>query len=608
MLNQKVAADSFYRCRVTLFSVVALGVLGFSASSTIFAEGVAAGYTQTIRGQEQAVPVTNGVFYTGAARTRLTVDTPLTENTRLTIEARFTRNGWLQMLTGRGNECLSVLSTLGETPTLDCRYIDPSGVSVRKFLRVGGQNNPNFSWTESLLNWNDHYRGLNAMRMPDQRWMRFTLELRGGRCRFLLNGNLLHEWTPTEDLYGRLPVIVLDSGTEVRLPEVRRLTPADPLYLPIDISARYNATGLAGAALDSDSLPARGTEFAVGGVPFVLGEAAATGLDNLDVGLSWFREGNLVSCDEEPHKGTFGGRWKGSVNDDPTRFQFPVPQRSFTALHLLAVSEAKPNAIPRLTAQFFRPSAGFPKSFVSTEVPTATNVVTSATSLQVKTVSGETLHLWHVSIPIEPGLLQEFEDLDVIEVELTKDVQIYRSYPDPDQYSAHAGGLPSAVRVFAMTMGVAPVAIRFEPEALGNVWVEAAPAYWVTAQNNTDAPKEVQLDLMTVSHDGSETNQTTRMLTLLPTSKRAVRFDLSLQRYGHHNVTLLATCDGTVQTHARTLSRLRRREYAARPFDAKGFMFGYWNWRGGQAVNRPASVTRCCRRASTAPRHRPVGR
>ena len=565
-------------CLLGLAALALLAPAGMRAADEPAA--VSGGYLWTVGGVEQPAPLSNGVFRAGTARARLMVDTPLAENQQITIAARRERNGWLRLYTGRRQEHIGFGLTLGEAPLLHTIYTDPLGaVPMRRTLRPVSMAKPNFGWTDLLLDWQAHYDGLAAAHPLDQRWVRLTLEMRGARCRFLLDGRLLHEWTPTEDLYGALPAIELDAGGEARPPEIRRLAPADPLHEPIDLSAAYNAAGLAGETLAPDALP-RDTELTVGGVPFVVGGAARPGCDNLDVGLSWFREGNLTSY-EEPHSGSFGGRWAGFAAGNPSRFQFPVPRRPITALHLLAASEARPDSVPRVTAQFFRPGAGFPKSFTSPEVPLATAAAATAPAWPVKTASGKTLHLWKVTIPVAPGRLQEFEDLDIIEVELTKEASLFRAYPDPNHYSFHAAGLPSSVRVFAMTAETAPVAIQFDPEALGNVWVESAPSYLVTAQNATARPARVSLAVRAVSHDGSETNLAEQVLTLPANGTRRVRFDLKVRRYGHHAVTLTATCNGVTQTFDRSLAHLRRREYRARPFDAKGFMFGYWNWRGG---------------------------
>jgi len=51
----------------------------------------------------------------------------------------------------------------------------------------------------------------------------------------------------------------------------------------------------------------------------------------------------------------------------------------------------------------------------------------------------------------------ELRDLDSLAVELTKKISPYRAYPDPAGYSYFQGGLPSGVRIFAMTFEEAPV-------------------------------------------------------------------------------------------------------------------------------------------------------
>lgn len=534
----------------------------------------------TVNGEEQPAPLSNGIFRVEKARTRLSIDTPLAENSRMNIFARFSKNGWLIFYTGRRQEQLSCSAVFGETPQIIAQYISPTDESLRKTMLLSGKATPNFSWNDTMLDWQSHYETIAAAVPLEQRWIQLAIELRGEHCRFLVNGRLIHEWTPTEDIYGSKPSLLIDTGCEVRPPAILGLKPADPLHFPVDISATYNAKGLCGEEIAAEALP-HGVEFEVGGTPFIVGESALNGMNNLDVGQSWFREGNFTSY-ETPHNGSFGGRWTGYQSGNPTRFQFPVPFGSITALHLLAASEERPDSTPHVTAQFYRPSAGFPKNFASPEVPLATASSTVASNcLPVKCASGKTLHLWNITIPVEQGLLQEFEDLKIIEFELTKAVQVYRAYPDPCHYSAHAAGLPSSVRVFAVTMETAPVTIKFDPEALGNVWVSAAPSYVARVRNETKRPALVELRLESISHDGVETNRIERKLQIPINNEKQMRFDLPLQRFGHHEVVLTAVCNGATQTFHRALSRLRSREYAARPFDAKGFMFGYWNWRGG---------------------------
>ena len=60
------------------------------------------------------------------------------------------------------------------------------------------------------------------------------------------------------------------------------------------------------------------------------------------------------------------------------------------------------------------------------------------------------LHL--VTIPLEPNGPVAFGDQEHLEFELTKEVRIHRSFPDPIYYSYHGAGLPSGVHVFGITL------------------------------------------------------------------------------------------------------------------------------------------------------------
>ena len=131
----------------------------------------------------------------------------------------------------------------------------------------------------------------------------------------------------------------------------------------------------------------------------------------------------------EPHKGPFGGRWSGPFNENPARIQFAVPKGRYKALHLIAAAdpsaiaqrataEDKPLSAPVITVQFYRSAplqsgliGGRPESF-STTVPFLTATSTTAVPLPVKLDNGKSVQLYHVTIPIDPGALDTFDDLD----------------------------------------------------------------------------------------------------------------------------------------------------------------------------------------------------
>ena len=272
-----------------------------------------------------------------------------------------------------------------------------------------------------------------------------------------------------------------------------------------------------------------------------------------------------------------------------------------SAIHLLAVTDERENSIPRLTAQFYRVASGFPVNVTSPDVPLATTPADVQRCLPIKTESGKTLNLWLVTIPVNPGLLQQlscYDDpdrrywrlnqlsaRDMLEVEFTKDVAIYRMYPDPCYYSMHGAGLPSSVRLFAATVEYPAVDVRFEPDAYGNIWTEpAVPSYTISLTNRKNEQASVNLQLDSVSHSGIEKLSVSESVTLEPLQTKKVTLPLPVKRFGHHDITLQVKADGNEKVFKRSLSHLREREHDARSLDAEGFMFGFWNWRGSHGT------------------------
>ena len=106
----------------------------------------------------------------------------------------------------------------------------------------------------------------------------------------------------------------------------------------------------------------------------------------------------------------------------------------------------------------------------------------------VKLANGKEANLWVVKIPLDPGRLSSFSDLDIVEIELTKQVLPFRSYPDPIIYGAHQAGAPSSVHVFGATLTEAPFRFEPRPERFGHVWTAPeVPAYVFKIANSGSA-------------------------------------------------------------------------------------------------------------------------
>ena len=531
----------------------------------------------------------------------------LKKNIRFTVCASFETQGEIQIATGHGNETVAVKVAADEKDAFSWWYkkpdaSDPDAFEYQGIITVGGRGTPAFGWTDKVLEWTDFYNRIREENPLAKRKFYITLENHEGFGRFFINGLLMHEWLVMQSYdYSSCKVTTIDGATVVAPTEMITMADGDERYWPMDISSRYNAKSIAGETVDKDSLPLRNVVFKVNGIPFIIGSSALDGNNHLDIGRSWFREGNLFGTYEEPHAGSFGGRWIGVHSDNPTRFQFRLPNRAPKAIHLLAFTDGRENSIPRLTAQFYRVAAGFPVDIVSPEIPLATAKADAKKCWPVRMSSGTTYNLWQVTIPVNPGLLQQLSchdepdrkyyrvnqltDRDMLEVEFTKDTSVYRMYPDPCYYSSHGAGLPSSVRLFAASMEYPAVEVKFEPDAYGNIRTEpAVPSYTVLLTNKTNKATSIKLLLSSISHSGTEKLKENMRIKLTPYEVKNVTMHLPVKRFGHHDLTLKVVMGKEETVIKRSLSHLRKREHEARPFDARGFMFGYWNWQGTHAT------------------------
>src|SRR5262249_11942915 len=137
------------------------------------------------------------------------------------------------------------------------------------------------------------------------------------------------------------------------------------------------------------------------------------------------------------------------------------------------------------------------------KVPVFTAAAAAGLPLQLGGGTNGSLHL--VTIPLEPNGPVAFGDQRHLEFELTKEIRIYRAFPDPNYYSMHPAGLPSGVHVFGVTLERPAVEVDFQPDQVAHIWTAPAqPSYTVKLKNTTAIPQPVNLELTTTSHDGTE--------------------------------------------------------------------------------------------------------
>ena len=336
----------------------------------------------------------------------------------------------------------------------------------------------------------------------------------------------------------------------------------DPEFETVDITERANALGIGAARFGLRA----GAVTNVAGVPFQLSRDPQR--DNVDISMSW-NPGETRTGYKACHANQ---RWPWPISKTPLRYAFQVPGRDYDEIDVLCASNpGLANSVPRFTVQFYRKrgadrGSGRPFNFASPDVPAFT-----ATNLAPSLVTAAGNGLWLVRIPLSGDLTTEFGPEEYMCFEITKEVEAYRTYPDPLNHSWHGSGLPSAVRVFGVTLRKAPVSLRFDPLQTANLFDEGETVgYRVTLRNNTATGRVERLALAARDWYGAESLFASAEATLAPGEEKAVDLALSPTRFGWYEATL----DGCGRTWRHTFVRLRERERAFRPLDEPGLRVG----------------------------------
>ncbi len=423
---------------------------------------------------------------------------------------------------------------------------------------------------------------------PDlsQKWLVLRLLLSDNSYKVYLDDRMLWQSTlPKGDLSG---TIRLNLSPEVELAAVqtRELMPPFACFEPVPLDNYLNAHEISGKIISRASLPEPGKNVEIDGIPFLFPAQDAKGNDHLSLVPSWLQVGCLLGGfypDSQTDRQRGEARWVGACALNPARIQFRVPYARYARLHLIAAADGEKDHLPIITAQFYRPSAGFSHSF-ATNAPLFSIRSKESTALPVKLESRGEGYLYHVTLELDPGKLAMFEDKEFLEMELTKEIKLYRCYPDPHYYAEHQAGLPSGVRVFAMTLEKPAVNFSLEPDKFGHSWTAPTkPGYTVKLQNRTDETRKVDLIVTTRSLDGEDKSEQQKNVAVPPGNKGAiVKFGFNPKRYGHHDIVLTIKDGNDTWNEQRSFAYLHedtreRGEWV----EGKGPLFGGYIGPGG---------------------------
>ena len=505
-----------------------------------------------------------------AAAVALTADAAkLEDGTRVVFDAVLPEKEKVTVSLGRGRERLemssrgnaypwSFLSTDGSDPRIRAYPGSSRPNEAHRYWWENCDYTPNgryrrsFSTSPAVADWSETMQS-ERWQTSDRRTLRFAVELSGGWLSFFVDGRLLHALKASADVAGRELLVKGSKGAKISEQSVKKAVASFPGEWRVPLAAP------------------------------------------VDVGKSWVRE----ACVNEygaPNNGTFGGRWAGALSATPCRLQYRVPNRRWGELRLVASCCDPKRSF--LTVQFYRPGSGFPIDFAPAEPIPADG----------------RKHV--VRVPLRQDLLAAFADREIVEFELTGNVENFKDHPEPSHFSRHGVGLPSGVTVHEMTLVESRVEIDFEPEAFGNLWVDLGvkPSYMLKLRQRPGggSPREVKVALSSRSRDGRDETRQETTVSVPGSGEASLRLEVPVSRYGWHSVSL--DVDG--ERYERSLVVIRRREYKSRPFDTKGFMFGGWPPGAGVHFGLPAydacriafklgiesfSFGNVCKRADIAP-------
>jgi hypothetical protein len=454
---------------------------------------------------------------------------------------------------------------------------------------IKGVTTRSLGWPETLRK--SVERDSGALPGLDAKWFTIRVVVRPSAIETYLDDRLLDIRSESGLNVSGTVRLDLSANADLASFRARKLSLDDPAYLPVALEGYLNAAELEnGQRMAPDSLPPPATPARVRGIPFLFPASDSRGNDHIALRPSWAQFGALEGYVESQY-GDFGGRWTTAFSVNPARIQLRAANDRFCRAYLVAAADDGEDSVPIATIQFFKGAAGYPKQFAA-RVPLFSASSTNAVALPARLENGRKGRLYLVEIPIPPGELAGFSDQDIVDIELTKEVKQFRSYPDPICYSFHQGGLPSSVHIYALTLERAPVTLEFKPDKFGHVWTAPAnPAYTVALRNRTGAARNVELTLTTVSHDGQATNAQ-KQAVAVPAGNQPypVRFTLNeLKRYGYHRVILTmrdgagpATGGDQVWTEERSLAWLHPETREKGGWEiGRGPVLGYWGWGGG---------------------------
>ncbi|MBI2193487.1 MAG: hypothetical protein HYU36_16040 [Planctomycetes bacterium] len=408
-------------------------------------------------------------------------------------------------------------------------------------------------------------------------WRRIRAEVTSRSIRIYHNGLLVVE---DENRVRSDGALRLELGGEAWLAslEVFPSRPGVSAYETVPLSDVCNALG----HVEEGSLPGGDRTWQVKGIPFQF-PARTSAADHVDIGQSLFR----YRLGEGYRDAAPTTTWPETGQLDPARIRVRVPNRAYQRLWLIAGSDGEPNSTPVVTARFFKPGKGWALDAAAT-VPefNARSRPKGAQKLKVKMLDGAAGSLWLLPIELDAAALaSDFREEPVLNLELTKEVQDFRAFPDPMFYDRHPAGLPSAVRLYALTLEAAPVSMVSSGNRTTKVYPWPEQPVWVVNLKNSGAEARAVQVSLEVRSPGGRKEKVEWAITMPSFEGRRLEHKPELREYGLHWVRASLWYEGGAQAREGTFLTVPP---DTRVTDERTSRWGLWEWNGGHGTNADA--------------------
>jgi hypothetical protein len=260
----------------------------------------------------------------------------------------------------------------------------------------------------------------------------------------------------------------------------------------------------------------------------------------------------------------------------PSRVLFSIPVADYAAIHLLAAADDDTNLSPVVSFRIGTLGGGGGQVLYhdfSAVVPRFSDKAGGVPFLA--TARGK---VYLIRVPLERAIAQDFENRKAVTLEVTKELRLAVRRPDPCRYQVRPLGLPSGVRIFGMTLQVAPVQMAVASRLPGHIFNEPErPVFQVTLTRLLSGSRGYVLEAEARDRYG---NTFTHVITNTPPAfgSGIVELPVPVTTRGYFDLTVsLKVGKATVLS--------RRTSFAVLPPDTRKYRaespFGVWDFTGG---------------------------